>query len=175
MTIFLDLAGSFVVRASMFTVMLGLTVTMNNALYESTQQANTKAYVATVADIIYKDLNLAGNNVTGTAFTIANSSQLRFSGDLDNQGPIETVWYYTVLDPTTGFYKVYRQIDSETPLLIGQNFKSISFQYYDVKGVPSTDMDKIRAVRVKVEAQVEGVTQGMTTAVNDFKVYPANL
>ena len=57
MTIFLDLAGSFVVRASMVTVMLGLTVTMNNALFETTQQTNAVATMATVGEIIYTDLN----------------------------------------------------------------------------------------------------------------------
>jgi hypothetical protein len=57
MTIFLDLAGSLVVRASMVTVMLGLTVTMNNALYETTQQTNAASTVATVGEIIYTDLN----------------------------------------------------------------------------------------------------------------------
>lgn len=171
MTIFLDLAGSFVVRASMVTVMLGLTVTMNNALYETTQQTNAAATIATVGEIIYTDLN----QTVASGFTTSNPDRMVFTADTSmGAGNQATITYYTTLDGTTGLYKLYRQVGSYG-MCISKDLVSVSFQYMDSDGHATTTPGSVDAIRVKVVAQVSGVTQGFSTTLNDFKVFPANL
>lgn len=165
----------------MITVMLGISVTMNDALYKTTQQSNTNAALAATAEVIYKDLNLAGYNLNGYfsfPFGTTALSDLQFYGDLNNGGIPETIRYYTSYDGTTGLYSLYRCVDREnggTPLSLGKNFKSVRFQYYTDKGVLTTDYRKAASVRIRLEQQIPGATSGYTTALNDFKVYPANL
>jgi hypothetical protein len=171
MTIFLDLAGSLIVRASMVTVMLGLTVTMNNALYESTQQANAAQTVSTVGEIIYTDLNQA----VASGVTTSNPDRIVFTADT-SMGANKTalITYYTTLDGTTGLYSLYRQVGSNS-VCISQNIVSANFVYYDMDGHVTTDHNSVDAIRVKLVAQVSGVSQGLSTTLNDFKVFPPNL
>jgi hypothetical protein len=58
MTVFLDLAGAWAVRMSMIGIMLTMTVAMNDALYQSAQQALVKANVAVAAETMTQDLNM---------------------------------------------------------------------------------------------------------------------
>jgi hypothetical protein len=181
MTIFIDLAGSWIVRASMITVMLGVSVTMNDALYKTTQQANTNAAVASVAEIMYTDINLAGYNtyhVYYYAFESISSTYMRFHGDLNNGGYPETIRYKATLDAITGLYKLERRVDNEagdTYFTIGDGFTSIKFQYYDYRGVLTSNYWEVASVRIKLVKPIPGATSGFTTALNDFKVYPANI
>jgi len=181
MTIFIDLAASWIVRVSMITVMLGISVTMNDALYKTAQHANTNAALASTADIVYRDLNMAGYNISGYfyyAFGTTTSNDMTFYGDLNGGGVPETIRYYTSLDASTGLYKLYRSVNREnsgTPLLLGKDFTSVKFQYYKYNGVLTTNYWEVASVRIKLEQQIPAATSGFTTALNDFRVYPANL
>ncbi|MBF8296621.1 MAG: hypothetical protein HW389_3166 [Bacteroidetes bacterium] len=178
MTIFIDLAGSWIVRASMITVMLGLSVKMNDALYKTTQQVNANAALASNADVIYTDMNMAGYNSSSPFFATALSTDVQFYGDLNNGGIPETIRYYTSFNASTGLYKLYRTVNNENqgnPLLLGDNFKSVIFQYYDYRGILTTDRFSVMSIRIKLVAQIPGATEGFTTVTNDFTVYPANL
>jgi hypothetical protein len=160
MTIFLDLAGSLIVRASMVTVMLGLTVTMNNALFETTQQTNAAATVATVGEIMYTDLN---------------QTMMQFKADTSMGGGNKaTITYTATLDGTSGLYNLTRKVGSKTTT-ISNNLVSVQFQYVDTDGHATTTPSEVDGIRVKLVAQVSGVTQGFSTTLNDFKVFPPNL
>jgi hypothetical protein len=172
MTIFLDLAGSLVVRASMVTVMLGLTVTMNNALYETTQRTNAAATVATVGEIIYTDLNQAAPS----AFTTSNADMMVFKAYKDStMTQILTLTYdATEIDAETGLHLLYRN-DGSGRVCIAKNLVSAKFEYSDSDGQMTSSPASVDAIRIKLVAQISGVTQGFTTTLNDFKVFPPNL
>lgn len=171
MTIFLDLAGSLIVRASMVTVMLGLTVTMNNALYETTQQTNAAATVATVGEIIYTDLNQAVNG----QFTTSDPDKMVFKADTSmGGGQLATITYQAIFVDATQLYKLTRKVGSAS-VTISKNLVSVNFQYLDKDGHATTTANEVDAIRVKLVAQVSGVTQGLSTTLNDFKVFPPNL
>ncbi len=157
----------------MIIVMLTLTVNLNNALYVRTNHANTKAHVQIVADMLYNDLTQAGYRATRPVFTILCSNDIEFKGDIDNNGLADTIRYYTV--PNGSSYKLYRKVNGGTVLEVGKNFSSITFQYYKLKGKITSNPDSIKAVRLKVILNVEGATEGFTTATSNFKIYPSNL
>ena len=160
----------------MVTVMLGLTVTMNNALYESSQQANAAATVATVGEIMSTDLNQAQTSAGG--FYTSTSNQMVFYADTSmGAGQIAKISYSATQDGSSGLYSLYRQVGSSSAnkVCISQNIVSFSFQYFDVNGATTTTPANVDAIRVKLVAQVSGVTQSSSTTLNDFKVYPPNL
>jgi hypothetical protein len=171
MTIFLDLAGSMVVRASMVTVMLGLTVTMNNALFESTQQTNAAATVATVGSIVYTDLN----ETVAAGFTTSTSNRMVFHADTSmGGGNLATITYFTTLDNSTGLYRLYRRVGWRS-LCISDNLVNVSFQYFDLSGQATSTPASVNSIRVKLVAQVSGVSSSLSTTINDFKAFPPNL
>jgi len=155
----------------MVTVMLGLTVTMNNALFETTQQTNAAATVAIVGEIIYADMN----QTVASGFSTSNADRAVFQADTSmGAGRLATFTYYTELDGTTGLYRLYRQVGSSY-VIIAKNLVSANFQYYDSDGHVTTTPVSVDAIRVKLVAQVSGVTQGISTTLNDFRVFPPNL
>jgi hypothetical protein len=183
MTIFLDLAGSFLVRASMVTVMLGLTVTMNNALYETTQRTNAAATVATVGDIIQNDLNAA---VT-SGFTTANASLMVFTADTSlGSNKLATITYQTTAGSAPGVFNLTRTVGSHS-VVIANNLYKAQFVYYDVDGNVTSTAGSVDAIRVKLVAAISYSTSETDDrgtvrlsdrayqTLNDFKVYPPNL
>jgi hypothetical protein len=180
MTIFIDLVGAWLIRISMIAIMLGMTVTMNDALYQSAQQARVKGNVVSISETMTHDISLAGLHVTGNAFTTADSINMRFSSDLDATGGLETVYYQAQFDATAKLYKLYRTVDNGNSLLLGDNFERVMFRYYDAGGAPTTTLADIAVTRVQLVANIPGITQvftssGFTTALVDFKVFPLNL
>jgi hypothetical protein len=184
MTIFLDLAGSLVVRASMVTVMLGLTVTMNNALYETTQRTNAASTVATVGDIVYTDLNQAVNG----QFATWDADMMVFKAYTDStMSQVATITYSTVLDGTTNLYTLTRKVGTKS-VVISQNLVSVNFQYFDTDGhLLPYNSGSVDAIRVKLVALISYNTSSTddrglvrlsdraNTTLNDFKVFPPNL
>jgi hypothetical protein len=195
MTIVLDLLGSWIIRASLITVMLTLTVSLNNALYQSNQQATAKQMIVAVDSIIYSDLNMAGYNVVPTTYpyyafgtpgsaTITDTN-VTFYGDLNGGGTPETIRYWTSYDNTTGLRKLYRYVNNENggkDLSLGNNFKSVAFKYYNMYGKVTTRADSVVAVRVQLTTQAANSVSsayssitGKFTVTTDFQVHPANL
>ena len=177
MTVLLDIAGAWAVRVSMVAIMLTMTVTMNDALYQAAQQAVVKANLAATAEIMAQDINMAGLNVSGSAFNITRYNNLKFYGDLNGLGVAETISYYTIYNVTDSVYSLYRKVDQENsgiPVLMGTNFSRVRFSYYNYKGVLDSTASNVYWVRVKLAARILGDTLGLQTVLNDFKVCPAN-
>ena len=172
----------------MIAVMLGLTVTMNNALYETTQQVNTKATVATVGNVVCTDLNNAGgkNIAAGQAFISASATGFKMRADTSDDTstyPVYTVEYTTSFNGADSLYTLSRRDNGGAPLTVSKNLTSISFTYFHQKddhtyvpiADPNSHLSDIDRIRVKLVAKVAGVTQGFTTALNDISVNPPNI
>ena len=174
MTVFLDLIGSWFVRVSMIAVMLGMTVSLNDALYQSTARANNLGQTAVLDSIIYADLNDAGYNVSpvSSTFQVAQPTSVQFLADINGGGVPETV-RYTVTQQADQSYNVYRyvnNVNNGVDLLVG-NVTSLGFSYYDGKDSllsPVSDLTKIKRVLVKlVGKEVSDTTQ--------YRIVPPNL
>ena len=191
MTIFLDLMGSWVIRASLVAIMLTMTVNLNNTVYQSSKQAIAKKLIVAADSIIYSDLNMAGYNKPGYALPSpvfnsgTNDTTLYFYGDLNNGGLPETIKYWVSYDNSTGLRTLYRYVDNEAggrDLPLGKTFTNVKFIYYNIYGKQTTRTDSIVSVRVQLTARVSNNVSSAYTALTktytvstDFRVYPANL
>lgn len=112
---------------------------------------------------------------------------MQFLGNVDGDGSgiPETIHYWTSYDNTTGLRKLYRYVNNEnggSDLLLGKNFKTVTFLYYDKSGNQTTTLANIVAVRVCLTARAgndvsksfSSIT-GEFTVSTDFQVHPANL
>ena len=187
MTVFLDLIGSWIVRASLIIVMLTLTLNMNNTLYRSNQQAYAKKMLTAVDSIMYSDVNEAGYNVSGVTFQTATDTAMQFLGDLNGGGVPETVHWYAVWNEPTRLYTLYRYVNNENggnPIKMGNTFSTVSFKYYDKNGNTTSTLANIVSVRVSLVsryvltnafATTKGVTNDTMYVSTNFRIHPVNL
>ena len=190
MTIFIDLAGAWIIRVTMISLMLGISMEMNDALYKSTNRAHTRAYLATVDTVMFSDLNSAGycknySTVVGTQFWMvlnnlgqyvtpdavfwtASPTDCEFFADINNDGTPEVVEYYAVKNTTTGLYKMTRTVNdwkSGNYPVIGENFTNVNFTYYDVTGAVTTTRSAMASVRIQLTVPIPG---------DSMKVHPTD-
>jgi hypothetical protein len=193
MTVFLDILGSWILRASLMAVMLTVIVNMNSVVYQSNQKAAAKRFIAMADSVLYSDLNEVGYNYSYTPFAWARATDVQFYGDVNGLGGAETVRLYTALVPgtTPQLYQLYRYVDKENsgyPLSLGKSFSSVDFVYYNSNGDtlsrPVSDLSKISAVRVTLVAQyvlsdafvlTKGRSQDTMFVSSSFQVHPAAL
>jgi hypothetical protein len=196
MTVFLDILGSWILRISLIAIMLSLIVNMNSVVYQSNQRSAAKRFIATADSVIYSDLNEAGQGVSGTTFVTATSNEMQFYGDINNYsgsgGLVETIRYYTVAVPPANLgnattYKLYRYVNNENggaALLLGSNFVTVKFTYYDKTGAVTATLANIVAVRVKLVSQyvlsdafvlTKGRSQDTLYVTSEYQVHPEAL
>ncbi len=105
---------------------------------------------------------------------------------LDHRRPFG---YYTAAVPGTNptLYKLYRNVNNENSgidLLLGSNFSTVKFTYYDKTGAVTSTLANIVAVRVDLISQyvlsnafvlTKGNSQDTMYVSSDSQVHPAAL
>lgn len=185
MNIFIDIIGSWFVRASMIVVALTLVVNMNDALYKRATKANARSNHAVVDSVLYADLSAACYNVDSvftradSTFRNATASAMEFWADTSSRvtAPSYRVRYYTSYNASTERYSLYRQVNSDPALLLGSKFIWATFKYYAANGdsVVGLPYRNIRRVRVQLGSVAEGLGTPDSTISSDFTVYPSRL
>ena len=183
MNIFIDIIGSWFVRASMIVVALTLVVNMNDALYKRSTKANARSTYAWVDSLIYADLSAACFDVTkvfthsDSVFLNATATAMDFWADTSDAAGSYKVKYYTSYDGSTMRYSLYREVKPLPALLLGSKFTQVKFNYYNAAGdsVTSLPYGKIRRVRVFISSVVENLGTADSTISSDFTVYPSRL
>jgi hypothetical protein len=192
MNIFIDIIGSWIVRASMIVIALTLMINMNDALYKRTTKANARSLHAVVDSVLYADLSAACYNVdsvftrySDSTFLNATASAMEFWADTSgvrttptyNACPSYRVSYYTSYNASTGRYSLYRQVNSLPALLMGSKFAWAQFKYYTANGdsVVSLPYSKIRRIRVLLGSVAQNSGTADSTISSDFTVYPSRL
>ena len=180
MTVFVDIIGSWLVRASLMIVMLTLTVNMNDAVYSTSQDANAKGLIVVVDSVIYEDVKTAGYLVSklDDVFKTATATDFRFEADIDNNGSVDQIKYLSVYDSTTKCYTLSRAMNSQTPIVFGNKFTDATFRYYTASGTEvrdSWDYSKIRQIVVNLSVKAKNVTAADSVASSQISIYPPNL
>ncbi|MBI4418820.1 MAG: hypothetical protein HY563_08580 [Ignavibacteriales bacterium] len=164
MGVILDLVASMAVRGAIVYIVLTMNISLNQLLYEKAQYAIVKQNTATVADILRNDFRALGYGVSGvTPFLIADTSRVKFIGDLDDNAIIDTVEYYLgpvsemISTPNPDDRILYRKRNSGTPFDCGHGVTRLSLEYFDTNGSTTSTLSEIRALSIKIVMQ--GATQ----------------
>ena len=122
MSVMLDLIGSIVI--SSYVILMGLQLNANIAGSSDATKANLNVQESLVDIVrsIESDFRKIGYNVADpkTSIAIMQSNHLRFRGDIDNDGAVDSVdWYVgaplTTL-PNDSIRILYRQVNNGTPV-----------------------------------------------------------
>lgn len=159
MAAILDIIGSFIIGG----IVLIMTTKLNFVLSNNSQQASvgltTQQNCVVLSKIIENDFSKIGYNVrTGNPFQTIDSTKIKFYGDIDNNGTMDSVTYYTgplgsqpkLLNPRQQL--VYRTWNAKT-IAMNLGVTKLRFFYYDSSGTKTTLPARIRAVKVQMDLE----------------------
>jgi hypothetical protein len=91
---FLDIAGSFVIGALMILILINLKVFTSTSAAENLHSNISQENLVATASVIEHDVYKIGYRVSGEYIAIADSSELKFYCDIDNNGTKDSIHYF---------------------------------------------------------------------------------
>ena len=193
MGVMIDIIGSTIIRGVIVLVILNLNVSLNNALSQKTVRAALKQKTVVPAQILTDDIRLAGfNQAAPKTFAVADTSEIKFLADLNNDGSTDIVRYYLGAAPTGSTHRVlYRQLNNGASFELARDVISLKFTYYNslagtitphASGWPPTANIKSISIKLVIEANAqttEGIGTGNTASYEraywEQTIFPQNL
>lgn len=183
MGVVLDLIASMAVRAAIVYIVLSMNVQLHNLLYEKTQHVLVKQNMAVLTDVIRNDLRYIGYNVSaGDVFVLADSNEVRFRGDINNDGTPDTVRYSIgstdemLSTPNPVDRKLYRRINATTGFDVAIGVTRFFLEYYDEFGMKTTNPANIRSFYIKLVMQGDREINGYyPTSYWENHFFPSNI
>jgi len=183
MGVILDLIASMVVRGAIVYIVLTMNISLNELLYEKAQYAIVKQNTATMADVLRNDFRYIGYGVSvGNAFLLADSNQVKFQGDIDNDGVVDTLHFSTgpvtemagTLNPLDRI--IYRRRNAGTPFDLGHGVTQFHLSYYDESGNVTSALSEIKTFKVRLVVQGEQeINRYYPTSIWESYILPSNL
>jgi len=187
MGIFFDIIGALIIRGTMVVIIVSLTLSLNGTLNERTTQARLKQNLAMTTDILKADFGMIGHRVTsGNSMLAASSTDLRFCADVNNDGIVDTVYYYlgavselaNTENPNDRIF--YRRATGTSAMEVGRGITSFSAVMYDSLAAVTSNFSAVRSVSIKIIAQAgepveRGYVKRYPTSSWELHFYPPNL
>jgi hypothetical protein len=174
MQIFYDLIISVAIGGSILISLLSFNGYIVQKAGDQTVKETTQSNLTALTDILEYRLRKMGYCVPASpdsAIVLADSSKIKFKGDFDGDGVVDTVTYY--LDPTlasgnaNGNTKVLTcKLNSQGTQLVNIGITRFRFWYYDASGNPITtypapkpSIIKSFKIAVNVESKVPFIVE----------------
>ena len=168
MSIWLDLIGSYLIGGMILLILLNLNSTVSTAASENLHSGIMQRNVTSTADLIEHDIYKIGYRVAGAEFAIADSNEIKFSADVDDDGAADVIHYYC--GDTTGLngtnnpndFLLIREINAQKPgaktVVVDFNvtyFDSLSQQINFALLKTQAGMNQIKSIRIKLKCETE--------------------
>jgi hypothetical protein len=142
MSVVLDLIGSLVVAAAVILFGLRLNSNISDHLQASVATLNVQEGLVDAVRSIETDFRKIGYGVVDpkTAIDISQPGCIRFKADIDRNGTVDEVSWFLVQNPTAGgdtSNYIYRQINSDSPLLVVTDVREFTLRYLKEDGTPA--------------------------------------
>jgi hypothetical protein len=94
MSSLIDVIGSYVIGGMILLMLINVNSSVNNAALENLYSGVMQRNVTSTSELIENDIYKIGYRISGNRFSIADSNQINFSADIDNNGTPDIVYYY---------------------------------------------------------------------------------
>ncbi len=188
-TTLMDILGSTIILAVIILAVVGVNANVSDWTFGSTSTLNAQLNVVEVASLIEWDFLKIGYGVDGgPKIGVADSTRLTFFADLDRNGTIDKIRYYTSepedrvgLNPNTII--LYRLLDDQPEAGANLGVTMFRLAYFDSAGTPlATPVDSTHWIKsIQVGFMVESIiptVAGDSTfsgAYWEKCIYPRNL
>ena len=189
MSNWLDIMGSFVVGSIVVLILFNLNISINAAASENLYSGIVQRNVTSAAELIEHDLYKIGFRISGDKITVADSNEIKFYTDINNDGLNDEIHYYSgntndlmsTYNPND--YLLTREKNKEKPaaLIVVVDFKLTYFdslaQIIDYTALQNqSERNKIRTVGVRLECETEEKIDDHYEAVEwEKKIKPKNI
>ena len=184
MSTLLDIIGAFIAGSVLLLALIGTNANLIESNYRSNLMLVTEQNVVDISRMIEQDIRKIGFGVDSliTSITMADSDRISFITDIDNNGMVDSVLYYTgdvsELDYTDNpdDRVLYRVINGQTPLAISAGITKLHFSYYDSTGSETSVLKNIR--NIGIELEVESIVPLRNDYIKTYirkKIVPRNL
>lgn len=178
MTAALDLIGSFMIKAAIVAIILGVSVQLNDMMIEKSQGSITERNLNTTIAVFENDLRNLGLNAAKPYIQISDTSTIQFLSDMDNNGAVEIIKYTLQVMPeyaTTNpkLYTFVRTINGGSPLAVSQYVLSARFEYRDSSGTLTSSPSQARSIKASLISQSPVIVRGKSiTAKRSISISP---
>ena len=173
MSDWLDLIGSFAIGGLILLIIINLNLTVNTAATQNLYSNVTQRQVVASVEVIENDIYKIGYRIDGAVLTIADSSEIQFVTDINNDGINDKIRYYlTETSSLNGTYNpddriLWRDLNDEsslTPFIVTE----LNFSYYDSLGqiinysslLDQSNRDRVKIIKVIVETETGELIDG---------------
>ena len=179
----LDIVGSTIVGGAILLLLFRMNGSMGDLSFQNTLDVATQTNSRTIADMINHDFYKIGyhESINGISPIVesADSNYIRFRSDIDNNGTVDTVQYYTsapydVHGSAVRFQNLYRGVNSSTGPGANLGLTSFKLIYFDTLGVlinlptPTDSASRRRIRSIKIQMLVKNPMTVDTTSTATF-------
>lgn len=142
MSALLDTIFSMVIGGMILIFVHHLNININTAAASKTMSTSVQQHVTNFTDILESDLRKAGYNAFVPAtISLAESTRIRFKGDFDNNGTVDSLFYYfgAIADPeftNPAARVIYRQLNAGPAEAVHLGATRLRFWYFSAAGTP---------------------------------------
>ena len=149
-----------VISVAIGGIVLAMLITFNGNIVEEASGQTIRMMAQTdltaVIDVVDFEFRKMGYNLSGSdsAIVYADSSKIKFRGDFNNNGTVQTLTYY--LDPTAASGHankntriLYRAVDAEPAQTINLGITRFRLAYFDKNGIPFTGYPVSKPSQIK--------------------------
>jgi len=166
MSDWLDLVGSMVIGGIIILMVINLNMSVNIAATQNLYSNVTQRQVVSSGEVIEYDIYKIGYRVNGDVISKADSNEISFLADINNDGVNDQIRYYLAdTSSLSGTYNpddkiLWRDLNnatSLTPFIITE----LNFSYYDSLGQTidyislgnQSFRNKVKTIKIKIETQ----------------------
>jgi len=168
--VILDILGSMVIGSILMLSIFRVSNASTEDLYRGTGNLTAQTNLATIVQILENDFRKIGYCADWTQIPIpteailyADSSSIRYLTDVDNNGIIDTMYYY--MDYSTDIPQtpnprdrfLYRVVNGETPVGVNLGLTQFNMEFYNALGIklnfPIADPREIYSMQIDITVE----------------------
>jgi hypothetical protein len=159
MSVMLDLIGSVIIAAFVILMGLRLNQTISGTADASTASLNVQESMVDIVRTIEFDFRKIGYGVpeTMTALVDTGSSYIKFRADIDNDGVLDVVEWYTgpaiTTLPNPKIRVLYRRVNGGTPIGAALGVTDFRMKFLDQDGSPATSLGSIYIIETTLQVE----------------------
>ena len=154
MSIFIDIAGSLAIRATIAAIVVSMNIMLNDVMFERTQRAIVRQDLATMTDIIREDAQYIGSWRLTYPKISKTSTEFHFYGDINSNWSADDVRYFFTDDPTgEGRLLLNRSVNGAGAWVIGRGITSWQLELYDSSGAVTANQNLARSFLLQFQME----------------------
>ena len=189
MSDWIDLVGSYIIGGLVLLMIVGLNIFVSNSSTDNLYTNIAQASISTTSNIIHNDFYKIGYRIANKRIVLADSSRIKFYSDINNEGNIDSIYYYTgpvsqlTSTPNPNDKLLYRILNNSSELSSNAIVK-FKLTYFDSLGakIPynlltsQSILNSIRTIQVYVLVESSAPVDGVYQAAEwQERIIPRNL